>query len=96
MAKTTPRRNQALVLEASARPVSTSERRRRPSPKRHNLFGLWSWQDATPKSFLPTVYPALPCVVWRAPHVTRADIGSASPSVVWRAPHVTRADIGSL
>jgi response regulator receiver domain-containing protein len=50
----------------------------------------------TAKCFLLTVYPALPCVVWKAPHVTRADVGPALPCVVWKAPHVTRADIGSL
>jgi hypothetical protein len=61
---------------------SAAEERCRPSPKRHNLLALWA--------------PALPCVVWKAPHVTRADLGPASPCVVRKAPHVTRADIGSL
>ena len=49
---------------ASARPVSTTEWRCRPSPKRYNLLAPWALQHATPKCFLPTVYPALPCVVW--------------------------------
>jgi SAM domain (Sterile alpha motif) len=62
----------STMTAASARPVSTTERRCRPSPKRHNLLA----QDPTPKRFPDVTRADIGLAAWRVPHVTRADIGS--------------------